>query len=192
MYKKIQLMLPLLMVVIMLAACGDKYEGDFSYKVNDFSFTNQDGKRISNSDLEGNFWVADFIFTNCETVCPPMTANMARLQENLKEAGLEDVKLVSFSVDPDNDTKADLKEFGKAHGASFENWHFLTGYEFKTIKELSIKSFHLPIEKVADSDQFMHGTSFMLISPEGNAINRYTGTQAENMEKIVKDIKEMS
>lgn len=182
---------PLLVLVIILSACGDKYEGDFSWEVDDFAFTNQDGEKVSKSNLEEKFWVADFIFTSCETVCPPMTANMARLQEKLKEAGLDDVQLVSFSIDPEHDTPAALKEFGKARGASFDNWDFLTGYDFQTIKELSIKSFHSALEKISDSDQFMHSTSFFLISPEGNAIKRYTGTQAAEMEKIIEDIKEM-
>ncbi|ASK63652.1 cytochrome c oxidase assembly protein [Virgibacillus phasianinus] len=186
-----KLAIPLLMFVLILSACGDKYEGDFSYEVQDFSFTNQDGEKVSKSSLEGKFWVADFVFTNCETVCPPMTANMAKLQDKLNEAELDDVQLVSFSVDPDRDTKSALKEFGKSHGASFDNWHFLTGYEFQTIKEFSIKSFKSALEKVKDSDQLMHGTSFFLVSPEGNAIKRYSGIKAAEMDKIVKDIKEM-
>ncbi|WP_219914242.1 SCO family protein, partial [Bacillus paranthracis] len=42
-----------------------------------FQFTNQDGKPFGTKDLKGKVWVADFMFTNCQTVCPPMTANMA-------------------------------------------------------------------------------------------------------------------
>ncbi|WP_404452436.1 SCO family protein [Virgibacillus necropolis] len=191
MSNKVKIAFPLLVLVLILTACGEKYEGDFSYKVQDFSFSNQDGETVTKNDLEGNFWVTNFMFTSCETVCPAMTANMARLQEKLKEAGLDDVQLVSFSVDPENDTKAKLKKFAKERGASFENWHLLTGYDFQTIKELSIKSFKSALEKVPDSDQFMHGTSFFLVSPEGNAIKRYRGTQAAEMDKIVEDIKEM-
>lgn len=191
MIKRATLVLPLLFFILILTGCGNKYEGELSWEVNDFTFTDQDGSEVSQNSLEGKFWVADFIFTNCQTVCPPMTANMARLQNKLKEAGLDNVELVSFSIDPKNDTKQALKEFGKAHGASFDNWHFLTGYEFQTIKELSIKSFRSPIEAIEEGGQYMHGTSFFLISPEGNAIERYKGTQVKNMDKIVKDIKEL-
>ncbi|SEQ63481.1 protein SCO1/2 [Virgibacillus subterraneus] len=190
--SKFKIILPLLVVVI-LSACGDKYEGDYSYKVGDFTFTNQDGEQVSKSDLEGKFWVVDFIFTNCTTVCPPMTSNMADLQKQLKEAGLEEeVQLVSFSVNPKKDTPKILKDYAKARGGTFDNWHLLTGYEFETIKELSIKSFKAAVEKIADSNQVMHSTRFFIVTPEGNAIKGYDGRDQANMEKIVQDIEDMS
>ncbi|WP_010530379.1 SCO family protein [Lentibacillus jeotgali] len=182
---------PLLLFVLLLSACGNQYNGDFSYEVQDFTFTNQDGEKVSKSDLEGEFWVADFIFTNCTTVCPPMTSNMASLQEQLKEAGLEDVRLVSFSVDPKNDKPETLKNYAKVRGGTFDNWDLLTGYDFETIKEFSVKSFKSAVEQLPDSDQVMHGTSFFIVTPEGNAIKNYDGRKAANMEKIVEDIQAM-
>ena len=188
MLKRYKLAMPLFFLLLVLTACGEEYEGDFSYEVQDFSFTNQDGETVAKSDLDGKFWVADFIFTNCETVCPPMTSNMAKLQNQLTEAGLDDVHLVSFSVDPENDTPEALKEYGESRDAAFGNWDFLTGYEFDEIKEFSIKSFKSPVELDPNSDQVMHVTSFFLVSPEGNAIKRYTGTMPAEIEKIVADI----
>ncbi|TFJ94492.1 SCO family protein [Lentibacillus salicampi] len=182
---------PLLLFVTFLSACGDQYDGDFSYQIQDFAFTNQDGEEVSKSDLEGEFWVADFIFTNCTTVCPPMTANMSSLQDQLKEAGLEDVRLVSFSVDPANDNPETLKKYAASRGGTFGNWNLLTGYDFETIKEFSVKSFKSAVEQLPDSDQVMHGTSFFIVTPEGNAIKNYDGRNAANMEKIVEDIQAM-
>lgn len=182
---------PLLLFVLFVSACGDQYNGDFSYEVQDFTFTNQDGEKVSKSDLEGEFWVADFIFTNCTTVCPPMTSNMANLQDQLKEAGLEDVRLVSFSVDPERDKPETLKAYAAERGGTFENWDLLTGYDFETIKEFSVKSFKSAVEQLPDSDQIMHGTSFFIVTPEGNAIKNYDGRKAANMEKIVEDIQAM-
>lgn len=187
----IKFVIPTLLIVILLSACGNKYEGDFSYEVQDFSFADHNGEKLSKSDLEGKFWVADFIFTNCTTVCPPMTANMAKLQDQLKEAGLEDVQLVSFSVDPKHDTHKVMKKYIKSRGGTLDNWHLLTGYNFDKIKQFSIKSFKSPVEKVADSNQIMHATSFFIVTPEGNAIKRYDGRKAKKMEKIVEDIKSM-
>lgn len=97
-------------------ACGDKYEGDFSYKIKDFSFTDQDGETFNKEDLDGKFWVADLVFTNCTDVCPPMIANMASLQQKLVDEDMNDVHLVSFTVDPDRDKPEDLKEYSKERG----------------------------------------------------------------------------
>ncbi|GGJ98014.1 SCO1 protein [Lentibacillus kapialis] len=182
---------PLLLFAVFLSACGNQYDGDFSYKVQDFTFTNQDSEKVSKSDLKGEFWVADFIFTNCTTVCPPMTSNMSSLQDQLAEAGLDDVRLISFSVDPKNDTPEALKNYAKQRDGTFENWDLLTGYDFETIKEFSVKSFKSAVEQLPDSDQVMHGTSFFIVTPEGNAIKNYDGRKAGNMEKIVEDIQAM-
>ncbi|MDL4842159.1 SCO family protein [Aquibacillus rhizosphaerae] len=185
--KKIFLFLGILLT---LSACGNNYEGDFSYEVESFEFTNQNGEVFNSEQLQDKFWVADMIFTNCETVCPPMTANMAKLQEKIKEEGL-DVELVSFSVDPDNDSPEILKEYAEVRGGEFDNWNLLTGYEFQEIKEFAVKSFKAPVEKTADSDQMIHVVSFYLVSPEGNAILRYDGSDSDQMDQIIADIKKM-
>lgn len=85
---------------IILAACGQSgIENALNYDVEDFNYTNQDNQAVGLSDLEGKVWIADFIFTSCETVCPPMTYNMSQLQDKVKEEGIENVEFVSFSVD---------------------------------------------------------------------------------------------
>lgn len=191
MLKMSTLVLPLFFLLALLSACEDTYEGDFSYSVQDFEFTNQNGEKISKNDLEGNFWIADFIFTNCETVCPPMTANMVQLQKTLKEEGLDDVKIASFSVDPENDTPEKLKEYVLSRGGTLDNWQLFTGYDFQTIKEFAIKCFKAPVEELADDDQVMHIVSFYIVTPEGNAIKRYNGTQPAEIDKIVEDLQNM-
>ncbi|MEQ6377305.1 SCO family protein [Bacillaceae bacterium S4-13-56] len=173
--------------ILALSACSEKYEGDFSYEVEPFSFTNQDNKEVSKEDLEGEFWIANMIFTNCNDVCPPMTANMARLQEKLKENSLH-VRLVSFSVDPEVDTPSLLKSFADNYEADYTNWDFLTGYSTETIQEFLVKSFKALAEKTEDG-QVIHSTRFFLVSPEGNAIKKYDGLRADEMDKIIGDLK---
>ncbi|SFM01312.1 protein SCO1/2 [Gracilibacillus orientalis] len=191
--------LMMLFIALFLAGCsgnilnGDsnKYEGDFSYEVEDFTFTNQDGEELSKSELDGEFWIADMIFTNCETVCPSMTANMARLQGLLEEENI-DAELVSFSVDPTNDSPEILKQYIEDRGGTFDNWNALTGYSDEDIKEFVNKSFKELVENPDNSDQVLHGTRFYLVSPDGNAIYRYNGQKADNMQKIVEDIQSMN
>lgn len=180
----------LIIPALLLAACGnDEVESNMSERVADFNFTTQDNESLSLDDLQGQWWVADFIFTNCTTVCLPMSSNMSLLQEKIKDEELENIQLVSFSVDPDYDTPKVLKEYGERYDADHNIWNFLTGYEFDTIKELSIKSFRsLVQEPESGSDQVMHGTRFFLVNPEGKVIKNYDGVKADEMDVIAEDL----
>jgi protein SCO1/2 len=180
----------ILMSIIFLTACGkDKVELMMESDVAPFSATTQDGDSFTNKDLQGEWWIADFIFTNCTTVCPPMTSNMAKVQSQLAEEDIE-AELVSFSVDPDNDTPEVLKAYGQDHGADFNNWTFLTGYKFEEIQKLSIESFKSDVQPPLEGDdQVGHGTRFFLVNPDGVAVNSYIGTDKEQMEQLVEDLK---
>jgi len=180
----------LVCIAFILSACSDDIEPTMESTVADFEFTTQDEDTLSNKDLEGKWWVADFIFTNCETVCIPMTTNMVTVQEKLDEEGIDDVEIVSFSIEPDRDTPEVLTEYADDYGADLSNWTFLTGYDFETIQELSIKSFKNMVEDAPEGDdQIMHGTYFFLVNPEGEIIKNYVGTDSDDIDLLVEDIK---
>lgn len=175
--------------ILFLVGCNEDIETNMSEKVADFSFTTQDEETLSLDDLKGQWWVADFIFTNCTTICLPMTHNMTNLQNSINEENL-DVQLVSFSVDPDYDTPEVLKEYAESYEADLNNWTFLTGYDFDTIKELSIKSFRSMVQEASPGDdQVLHGTSFFLVNPEGKVVKRYDGVESNEMELILDDLR---
>jgi len=196
---------------VLLSACSNTEEGssnnaenskpeeDFSYDVEEFEYKNQNGEMVSSEDLKGTYWVAAFIFTNCTAACPPMTANMAKIQSQLKEAGLEDnIRFVSFSIDPNHDSPKVLKEFANKFDADFSNWDLLTGYSQKEIKEFSVKSFKSLVERIPVQDpaegqadyNYMHSSSLFLVSPDGRAIKKYNGTDYSKVDGTVKSIKE--
>jgi len=176
-------------LMILLTACNKlPIETDMSENVADFSFTTQDNETLSLDDFSGKWWIANFIFTNCETVCLPMTHNMAELQKQLEEKDLA-IQFVSFSVDPEYDTPDVLKEYGEEYDANFNSWSFLTGYDFQTIKELSIKSFKAPLQEPEyGDDQVTHDVRFFLVSPEGKVVKGYNGVDRENMDEIIDDL----
>ncbi|WP_325058502.1 SCO family protein [Lentibacillus cibarius] len=181
--------LPALLLTLFLTACGEEFDTNMSKDVSDFEFTTQDNGTLSKSDLEGEWWIADFVFTSCTTVCPPMTMNMAELQQKMKEENL-DAQIVSFSVDPERDTPEALKKYAKKYQADLSNWTFLTGYDFQTIKEFSIKSFKSLVKRPPEgSDQITHGIRFFLINPEGKVIKNYNGKQSEVVQKVLDDLK---
>lgn len=164
-------------------------ETNISETIDNFSFTTQDHEPLSNEDLEGGWWIADFVFTNCETVCLPMTYHMGQLQTQLIDEQLP-IQLVSFSVDPDYDAPEVLKEYGAHEDADFSSWHFLTGYDFETIKELSIKSFRAFLkEPESGSNQVTHDTRFFLVDPEGNIVKGYDGVDPTSVDAILEDVR---
>src|SRR5699024_12664870 len=105
-----------------------------------------------------------------------MTNNMTILQDEMKAQDLDDVQLVSFTVDPDFDTPDVLKEHAERNAVDLKNGHFLTGYDFQTIKELTIKTFgSLVKEQQPGDNQWMHGTTFFLVNPDGVEVKKNGG-----------------
>jgi protein SCO1/2 len=174
--------------IILLSACSSiPKEG---HPINDFTFIDQSGEKFGLEDLKGKVWVADFVFTNCTTVCPPMSANMSQLQEDVKAKGLKDVHFVSFSVDPDIDTPEVLTTYGKAFGADFSMWHFLTGFTQQEIEDFALESFRSHVKKPRDDDQVMHGIRFYLVNKNGEIIADYPGNEDVPFKEIMKNIKD--
>ena len=124
----------LISLMVVLAACGNEIEDPLNWEIESFNYMNQNEEMVSLDDLKGKVWMADFVFTNCETVCPPMTYNMTKLNEALVEEGVEDVQFVSFSVDPTVDTPDKIKEFMANYDLAQADWQFLTGYSQEEIE----------------------------------------------------------
>src|SRR5690625_1441526 len=96
-------------ILLLLSACGKELESNMSRELPDVEFTTHEDEIITPQDLEGKWWIADLIFTNCETVCIPMTINMTKIQKQAAEKDL-DINFLSFSVDP----RSEERRVGKA------------------------------------------------------------------------------
>lgn len=180
----------MILFLLILTACGDKeIPNSKDWPVADFAFTNQDQEQVSLKDLKDKVWVANFIFTNCNDVCLPMTANMSKLQTKLKEEGIKDVELISFSIDPTVDSPEKLKQFGDTFKADYSNWDFLTGYEQSLIEDFAKESFKTLVKKPETGDQVLHGTSFALVNQDGTVVQTYDGLEDFPLEEIIKHIK---
>ena len=176
----------LLVLTLFLAGCGQEIKDPVSWEIEDFTFTNQNNEDVSLADLQGEVWLAKFVFTNCTTVCLPMMANMTELQEQLKQEGL-DVRTVSFSVDPTVDTPEVLKSYAENYGADLSSWDLLTGYSPEKIDAFAMENFKSVARKPANEDQVVHGTSFYLVDQEGVVRKFYDGIDPPT-EEIINDI----
>ncbi|GGJ59030.1 protein SCO1/2 [Anoxybacillus voinovskiensis] len=181
-------MMMVLMVILFVSACGKEIPDAKNWPIASFTFTDQNNKPFGLNDLKGKVWVANFIFTRCADVCPPMTANMAKLQRMAKEEGLE-VEFVSFSVDPENDHPEQLKAYIEKFHADTRHWHLLTGYKQKDIETFAQKNFKAIVQKPEGQSQVIHGTDFYLVDQHGNIVQYYNGWKNVPYKQILEHIK---
>ncbi|WP_216828333.1 SCO family protein [Alkalihalobacterium elongatum] len=197
-FQRAKILLPVLVFSVLLSGCGwiyhtdkkDDSVGDLTaanLTVIPFTSVNQSGETVTHEDLHGSLWIANMVFTRCPTVCNLMTPNFRVLQYALEEEGL-DVKMVSFTVDPDYDTPERLKKYGENNDADFSRWMFLTGFSEEDISEIATKTFQTLVQPLPDGEDIMHGTSFYLVDEEGNVIRMYDGLKADP-EPIINDLK---
>lgn len=179
------LILIILLSILLLAGCSQGIEDPLEWEIEDFNFINQANEEVGLADLKGEVWLADFIFTNCTTVCLPMTSNMVDLQNQFKEQGL-DVKIISFSVDPTVDSPEILKSYAENYGADFASWNLLTGYSPEKIDAFAMDNFKTIARKPENDDQVLHGTSFFLIDKNGVIMKSYDGINPP-VEEILSD-----
>ena len=148
----------------------------------DFSLTDQRGAPFALSDLHGKVWVADFIFTSCGTICPPMTIEMASLQNEL---ATEDIHFVSFSVDPERDTPEVLFRYADYYGADDNRWAFLTGQK-EAIYQLAHEGFNLAAGH--RGSEILHSTRFVLVDRNQQVRGYYDSRSKAHLQQLRQDI----
>jgi protein SCO1/2 len=148
--------------------------------VGDFVLTERSGRSVSKADLLGKIWIASFEFVRCTQGCPQISATLAQLQSEL--APYPDVRLVTFTVDPEHDRPEELREYARHYHADPERWLFLTGDE-KTIYQLLENSFHLPVQKNTASDPgnaVLHSPKLVLVDRHGRIRGYFDGRPDPN------------
>ena len=142
--------------------------------------TDSAGHAFASSALAGKVWIADFIYTNCPAECPRMTAQMHKIEQQVK--GMSDVRLVSISVDPQRDSPPVLNDFAHRFGGPTRQWLFLTGSP-ATVHLIAYKTFHVGdvIGKIE------HSTKFILVDKKGEIRGYYSSLDPEDLSKLVKD-----
>jgi cytochrome oxidase Cu insertion factor (SCO1/SenC/PrrC family) len=146
--------------------------------VGDFALTERDGTTVRKGDLLGNVWVASFVFTRCTGPCPQVTTTMARLQSDLP-ADSDNIRLVTFTVDPDHDRPAELSRYAENFHADPKRWLFLTGSQ-ADIYRLLREGFCVPVEQnTGDARQpgneVMHSPRLVVVDRKGHVRGYFLG-----------------
>ncbi len=154
-----------------------------------FTLKNQRGQPVTLADMRGKVWVADFVFTSCPTVCPKLTKDMARIQNRTKNLG-QAFNLVTFTVDPENDTPERLAAYAAQYHADPTRWIFLTGplgeVETTIVKGFKIAMGKEETEKGSGIFTIFHGEKLVLVDQEG-MIRGYYDADADGIKALIRD-----
>lgn len=157
-------------------------------KVQPFAFRNQDGKTITESQVEGKVYVAEFFFTTCESICPIMNTNMKSIYNSYKSE--PNFLILSHTSDPERDDPARLKFYADSIQVDTKSWWFLTGRK-DSLYQAARQSYLLddPKNNLARiEDQFLHTQFFALVDKAGRVRKIYDGLKKEELEQLKKDI----
>ena len=156
------------------------------HTIQNFRFTNQDGKEVTQDDFKGSIYVTDFFFTTCRSICPVMSNQMEKVY--LKYKGNKEVKFLSHTVDPETDTIEQLKAYAIQHHAATDQWMFVTG-EKKSLYEIARTGYLLNAEQGdGGPDDFIHTQNFALIDKDKRIRGFYDGTDSTDIHHLMTDI----
>ncbi|MCS6895037.1 MAG: SCO family protein [Bacteroidia bacterium] len=155
-----------------------------------FSLLTQDSVVFTSDSLRGRIHVADYFFTRCPGICPRLSHSMAKLQDFLRDKAFS-VKLVSYTVDPEHDTPATLREYAERYQADPRLWTFVTGPE-TTLYRLATQGYLIPVDKGPDTSKgelgYIHSDMLVLVDPQLRIRGFYSGLDSAQVRKLMDDI----
>jgi protein SCO1/2 len=178
-----------------LTGCGTRSKAlPVLGEVPHFEMTDQSGRAVTNDSLRGKVWAAAFVFTRCPAACPRVTRMMRAAQLDAARRGVP-LHLVSFSVDPDNDTPDVLRRFAEQYGADLASWSFLTG-DAALVKATAEKGFKIAAEGTADPGKadfgIAHGTQLVLVDGAQKIRGYYSTSEEGALGALVTDAARLS
>jgi protein SCO1/2 len=159
-----------------------------------FALTDQDGKPFTQDALRGHVTVVDFIFTRCDTICPASSMKMHRIQEETSDQ--PDLKLVSFSVDPEYDTPPVLAAYATRFEADPARWRFVTG-PIDKVRKVVTDAMMISMDKdgrtqANGAPNIVHEPHFLLIDTDLHIRGLYDSTEPVRLEKLVRDARDLA
>jgi protein SCO1/2 len=151
-----------------------------------FRFLNQDSVWVSEKDMAGKIYIADFFFTSCPTICPKMKTQLLRIYERYAENDV--IRILSHSIDPTYDTPSILKQYATRLQVKSPRWNMLTG-DKAAIYKLGEKSYMVTAqEDKNEAGGFVHSGAFILVDKNRHIRGIYDGTQEAEVNHLIEDI----
>ena len=180
-----------LTLIFYLAIAKSIRKKDTISVVQPFAFLNQDGQRITDKDMEGKVYVAEFFFTTCTGICPRMNNNMRTVYDRFKDE--KDFRILSYTCDPERDSVAQLKKYSDSLKVNTTKWIFLTGRK-DSLYTLARNSYTIddPANNVNSiDDQFLHSQLWALVNKRGEVKRVYDGLKPSEVDAMMKQIKKL-
>tara|TARA_B100001059_G_scaffold233539_1_gene273830 strand:- start:2931 stop:3572 length:642 start_codon:yes stop_codon:yes gene_type:complete len=157
-----------------------------NHTVKDFNLVNQNGIIVTSKDYENKIYVVDFFFTSCPSICPIMTDNMLKVQDEF--INNDNIKLLSLSVTPEIDAVNVLKKYAIEKGVNDSKWNITTGSK-KHIYELARKSYFAVLDQGDGGIQdFIHTPNFILVDTKKQIRGIYDGTEDKEILRLINDV----
>ncbi|OIN61089.1 SCO family protein [Arsenicibacter rosenii] len=161
------------------------------HRLSEFSFTDQNNRRITEQTVSGKIHVAGFFFTSCPGLCPRLTRSMTEVQEAFRDN--PQVVLLSYSVTPERDSVPVLRAYATKHQVIDQKWHLLTG-DHDAIYQLARKSYfadeNIGVQK--GENDFLHTENLILIDGDLHIRGIYNGTLPLDVQQLIQDIKALN
>lgn len=156
--------------------------------VRPFGFINQDGKLVTEKDVEGKVYVTEFFFTSCSSICPKLNSNMKKIYDKYEKQ--EGFIIISHTCDPETDSASRLKQYADSMKLNTNRWWFLTGRK-DSLYNAARMSYLLDDPKnnlFKIEEQFMHTQFFALVDKAGQVRKIYDGLKEQEVVQLEKDI----
>ncbi|GAB4131707.1 MAG: hypothetical protein Fur0041_02400 [Bacteroidia bacterium] len=157
-----------------------------NHKVKDFKLLDQTGDTVTRKDFANTINVVDFFFTTCRGICPKMTSQMGRVYEKYK--GNKEIKFLSHTVNPENDSVAVMAAFAKEHNIDNSQWYLLTG-DKPQLYDLARTSYLISDTKGdGGKEDFVHSQNFTLVDKNGFIRGIYNGIDSADVDRLMIEI----
>lgn len=154
-----------------------------------FAFLNQDGKMVTNKDVEGKVYVAEYFFTTCKGICPKMNSNMRKVYDTFKDE--KDFLILSHTCMPEVDSVQVLKKYSDSMKVNTNQWIFLTGRK-DSLYNMARVSYTIddPVNNLKTvADDFLHTQFWALVNKEGKVKKIYDGLKDSEVEALIRQIR---
>jgi len=175
-------------LTLVIPGFGERKVNPVSY-VRPFAFTNQDGNQVTEKDMAGKVYVAEYFFTSCKGICPDMNNNMRIAYDELRDE--KDFYILSHTSDPETDSVPQMKHYADSMKVDTKKWIFLTGRKDSLYNAARVSyTVDDPANNLVNiDDQFIHSQFWALVDRNGDVRKIYDGLKEKEVRQMIKDAK---